>query len=274
MNCKNCNTDLKFDDNYCYQCGSKVIKERITLKSLVSDLSSSLGWDSQFWATSRDLLIRPQLVFDKYINGTRKKYTNPFAFFAVVMTITVLTIGFYTNEMIEISTNVNFAQTVTSLDSESAKTNKENISQQDSKDHSADSQIFMEKMVNFMFKYYYYISFLFLPFYTFIAFLVFGKPNNFAEHLIINSFILGIASILGLLLFPITLITKSTEIYYWGQYAITIIYYSYAYKNYRNYSTKQLFVKILRFIIIALIFLIIFSLLVFIIAIIISAIKR
>ena len=274
MNCKNCNTDLNLDDNYCYQCGAKVIKERITLKSLISDLLSSLGWDSQFWATSRDLLLRPQLVFDKYINGTRKKYSNPFAFFAIVTTITVLTIGFYTNEMIEISTNVNFAQSVTSQDSESDKTNKENISQQDGKGHSAKSQIFMEKMVTSLFKYYYYISFLLLPFYAFIAFLVFGKPNNFAEHLIINSFILGLASILGLLLFPITLITKSTEIYYWGQYAVTIIYYSYAYKNYRNYSLKQLFVKILRFLLIVLIISIIFSLLVFVIAIIISIIKR
>lgn len=97
-------------------------------------------------------------------------------------------------------------------------------SQQASEGHSADSQFFMGKMAPFMFKSHYYISFLFLPFYTFIAFQVFGKPNNIAEHLIINSFIFGLTSIFGFLIFSVALITKSTEVYYWGQYAITIIY--------------------------------------------------
>ncbi|MBN2570534.1 MAG: DUF3667 domain-containing protein [Ignavibacteriales bacterium] len=274
MKCKNCDIDLNPDDNYCCYCGAKIINERITLNHLLSDFISSLGWDSQFWATTRDLIVRPRLVFDKYLNGTRKKYSNPFTFFAIVTTITVLTIGFYTNEMIELSTKMNFSQSVASPVSEPDKTNEENINQSDSKNLPPDSQVFMEKLVTSLFKYYYYISFLLLPFFTFIAFLVFGKPDNFAEHLIINSFILGLVGILGLLLFPIALMIKSTEVYYWGQYAITIIYYSYAYKNYRNYSLKQLVIKILRFIAVVLILSLIFSLIVIVIAIIIMAIKR
>ena len=172
MKCKNCNTDLKSDDNYCCTCGAKVINERITSKYLVSDLILSLGWDSQFWLTCRDLLLKPGQVFDKYLGGTRKKYSSPFAFFAIVTTITVLTIGFYTKEMIDITTNINFVQTEKVSDSSPDKTNEENIGQQEKKDQSADRQLFMTEMFTFMFKYYYYISFLLLPLYAFFAFFV------------------------------------------------------------------------------------------------------
>ncbi len=274
MNCKNCDIELKPADNYCYHCGAKVIRNRITLKYLMSDLISSLGWDNQFWPTLRDLLVKPGLVFDKYLSGTRKRYSNPFSFFAIVTTITVMVIGFYTNEMTEILTNAKFAQTETYSDSLSDNTNKENISQPDDKDVSWDSQGSANKMVTFILKYYYYFSFLFLPIYTFIAFLVFGKPNNFTEHLVINSYILGLIGIIELFLFIVSLISKITEIYFVGQFAITLIYYPTAYKNYRNYSPKQLTGKIFRFCLVMLIALIAFVLMGVLIGIITAAINK
>ena len=260
--------------NYCCHCGAKIINERITLSHLMSDFILSLGWDNQFWSTLRDLLVRPRLVFDRYLHGTRKKYSNPFAFFAIVTTITVLIIGFYTNEMIEISTNADFSQSEAYSNSLADNAIKENIRQQDDKDYQEVSQAFAEKLVAFIIKYYYYFSFLFLPFYTLIAFLVFGKPNNFAEHLVINSYILGLIGIIELFLFILSLLTKITEIYFMGQFAVTLIYYPYAYKNYRNYSLKQLLVKILKFCLVMLIVLILFILIGVLIGIIISATNK
>ena len=274
MNCKNCDKDLKPADNYCNYCGAKIINERITFNHLMSDLISSLGWDNQFWSTLRDLLFRPGLVFEKYLNGTRKKYSNPFTFFAIVTTITVLIIGFYTNEMIEASTNGNLTQSEIYSNSLSDNTINDNARQQGDTNYSKDSQDFTKKMVSFMIKYYYYLSFLLLPFYTFIAFLVFGKPNNFAEHLLINSYILGLLGIISLFLFVLSLITKITEIYFIGQYVVTLLYYPYAYKNYRNYSLKQLIVKILKFCLILIIVLIALFLIGVLVGIIISAINK
>ena len=62
--------------------------------------------------------------------------------------------------------------------------------------------------------------------------------------------------------------TGKAEIFFFEQYVVTFIYYPYAYKNYRNYSLKQLIVKIL------LIVLILFVLIGVIIGIIISAINK
>lgn len=263
MKCKNCNIDLQSEDNYCYSCGAKVINERITIKHLFSDLVASLGWDNQFWSTCRDLVLKPGLVFDRYLNGTRKKYSSPFTYFAIVTTISVLIIGFYSNEMIELTSNINFVQTETAPNSMTDQTKEENIGQQDNNDYSPNSQIFMREMATFMFKYYYYYSFLCLPFFTLIAFFVFGKPNNFAEHLVINSYILGFASILGLLLFAVNIITKTTELFYWGEYAIILIYYPYAYQNYRHYSFKKILLKILRFFIVVFVITLVFAIVIF-----------
>lgn len=268
MKCKNCNTNLEPDNSYCFNCGAKVVKERITIKYLYLVLMSSLGWDNRFWATFRDLILRPGLVIDKYLKGTRKMYTDPFTFLAIALTVCVLSISFYTDEMIEISMDYQFELPETHSNSLTDSIDSENISQQDSIAYSEGIQNFSKKMVEFMIKFYYYISFLSLPFFTFIAFLVFGKPNNYAEHLVINSYIIGLTSLLSILLFFAALIIGKSGIYNGGQFAIVFVYYSYVYQNYRNYSFKQLTLKILRFVLILFVLVLIFSVVTFTIAII------
>jgi len=73
MNCKNCKYKLETTDSFCKNCGAKIIKERTTLKSLLSSFLDALGWDSNFFITLRYLLYKPQIVLKEYINGTRKK---------------------------------------------------------------------------------------------------------------------------------------------------------------------------------------------------------
>ena len=76
MNCKNCKSVLNQKNIFCNECGAKIIKERITVKSLFSNLLNALGWDNNFFITLRFLLLKPQIIIKEYINGTRKKYTN------------------------------------------------------------------------------------------------------------------------------------------------------------------------------------------------------
>ncbi|MBI9056605.1 MAG: DUF3667 domain-containing protein [Labilibaculum sp.] len=47
----------------------------------------TLGWESNFLLALRYTLFKPQVIFSEYINGTRKKYANPFAFFALSLAI-------------------------------------------------------------------------------------------------------------------------------------------------------------------------------------------
>jgi len=43
-------------------------------------LSIILGWGNNFVITLRYFLYQSQIVFEECINGTRKKYANPFPF--------------------------------------------------------------------------------------------------------------------------------------------------------------------------------------------------
>lgn len=81
MNCKNCNFELNPKDNFCKECGAKIVRERITIKNLFSNLLDTLGWDSNFFVTLRYLFYKPQIVSKEYINGARKKIHKPLYLF-------------------------------------------------------------------------------------------------------------------------------------------------------------------------------------------------
>ncbi len=244
MNCKNCNTELNSNDKYCYECGALVVNDRITLKGLLSAVLGSLGWDSRFMITFRDLIIRPQLVFEKYLNGTRKKYTNPFAFFAIGAAISVFVFNIYFDELIELSNNASFNQSetiVSNLPVEDSNTESLEESTQVDKRESITNSIMV-----FIFKHYYYLSFLLLPLYAFMSYLVFGRPNNYAEHLVLNAYIQGLLFFIGLLLFIFSLVL-GTDLFSTGPILISVIYYSYAYYKFRDYSTGQFLLRLLKF---------------------------
>ena len=88
MVCKNCNTKLNDSQNYCFECGAKVIKNRLTTKNLTEDFSEQfLSYDNRFLQTFIDLFIKPEAVISGYINGTRKKYINVVQYFAISLTL-------------------------------------------------------------------------------------------------------------------------------------------------------------------------------------------
>lgn len=104
MKCKNCEFELNQKDDFCRECGAKNIRERTTLKRLFSNLLNALGWDSNFFVTFRMLLYQPHIVFKEYINGTRKKHANPFAFFAISLAASLFVFNHYSEDLIELST--------------------------------------------------------------------------------------------------------------------------------------------------------------------------
>lgn len=253
MICKNCSTKLHPKHNYCNQCGAKVVKERITLKQLFSNLLVALGWDSYFFVTFRDLIIKPQIVFEKYLNGTRKKYANPLSFFAIGVSLSVLVFNFYSDELIKISTNTSLKQYEIMSNSFSIDENEQNSNIETEKIKSI-----MKKYTEFSFNFYFYLSFLLLPLYAFIAFLTFGKPNNYAEHLVINAYIHGLLFYFSLLLFILTLILR-TNIFSIGVILLFIAYNAYAYKKYRNYTFGKLLLRVIKFLVIFLLLFFIIS---------------
>lgn len=88
MYCKNCNTELSDKNNFCHECGAKVIHNRLTLKNISSDFSEQfLNYDNTFLKTFFHLFTKPDEVINGYINGTRKKYINVIQYLAISLTL-------------------------------------------------------------------------------------------------------------------------------------------------------------------------------------------
>lgn len=252
MNCKNCKSKITEDNNFCNNCGAKVIKGRITLKSLFSHLLNALGWDNNFFVTLRFLLCKPQVIIKEYINGTRKKYTNPFTFFAISLAISLFVFNQYSEQYIQMSTMADLQQSEQSENVLIPK-NSKGFKFLGYKNQGE----YMKANAKFQLKYHNLISFLFLPIFTLIAFFVFKKPYNYGEHLVINTYLLSITTFFGVLAFIFGLLTGINILFY--SIFITFLYYSYAYKKVYELSFGQLILKILKFIGVLLLVIIVFG---------------
>ena len=103
-NCKNCQETISENDKFCSECGGKIIRKQITFKTLISEeFWKAIGWDSKYLKTVRDLLIRPEIILGAYLKGVRKRYVNPLAFFAIGMTISLITFNIFQEHFLELS---------------------------------------------------------------------------------------------------------------------------------------------------------------------------
>ncbi|MEN1785063.1 MAG: DUF3667 domain-containing protein [Bacteroidota bacterium] len=84
MDCKNCGTPLLKTYAYCPVCGAKVIKKRLTFRSLCQDIVVRyLDLDNSFFKTLRHMVYCPEKVTIAYIDGVRKRYLNPFSLLGI-----------------------------------------------------------------------------------------------------------------------------------------------------------------------------------------------
>ncbi|WP_111683395.1 DUF3667 domain-containing protein [Winogradskyella tangerina] len=88
MHCKNCNHPLSENQNYCDNCGAKVIRNRLEPKVLIHQVNEQfLSIDNKLLRTFVALCVKPEDVIGGYINGTRRKYIDVLQYFAVSLTL-------------------------------------------------------------------------------------------------------------------------------------------------------------------------------------------
>ncbi|MEW7289485.1 DUF3667 domain-containing protein [Aquimarina sp. 2304DJ70-9] len=277
MNCKNCKKNLPTKTKFCDECGAKVIEKRITFKNMVSDLFiNALGWDNRYFVTIRNLIGAPHILFKEYINGTRKKYVNPFGFFAIGAAISLLVFNQFSEDYLSLTREINKKQMEAMNDVIQPDTkNDESLS--DSVKVVDQNELLKEqlerggKIQKAILKYYNLFSFMLLPFYTIIAYLTFWKPYNYGEHLIINAYIQGVTFLSTTIFFLLSLVT-TPSVFSLG--ILTVVgYYTYAYSRFYNLSVGKALLKVLRFFAILLLMFIVLMILSVIIGIIIGLFK-
>ncbi|WP_339836914.1 DUF3667 domain-containing protein [uncultured Flavobacterium sp.] len=88
MSCKNCQSELEENYEFCYACGGKVVTKRITIKSLVGEfMERYLSYDNKFFNTFKTLFTAPEQVINGYIEGIRGKYVDPFTYLIIALSI-------------------------------------------------------------------------------------------------------------------------------------------------------------------------------------------
>ena len=244
MDCKNCQDILEEDALFCHKCGAKVIRNRITLKLLITEVFVTFfGWDNKYFVTVKRLVIQPDIVLEEYLAGVRKKYVNPIAFFAIGAAISLFTFNFFAEEYIEI--NKNQSTSVSSL-TQKMTPNYDKFSPEKKANLLKDQEENQEKSLRFMLKYFNLFAFILLPFYALLAYWTYRKPYNYGEHVVINSYIQGI-TFLTTNLFFILAVFINPNFFLFGV-LITVSYYLYAYKKLYKLSFGKTIITLLKFI--------------------------
>lgn len=259
MSCKNCKTHLSEQDKFCPSCGAKIIKARLTLKGLIKELSSNVfSWDNKYLLTLLKLLIKPEIVLKSFVEGVRKKFTNPLSYLAICAAIGALLLNIFKEpylELIEAQTK-QVVEAMTSMAGD-----PEEIYDEDNPfgNPSSEEQVKGQREVNtFMIQHFYLMSFLFLPFYTLISRIVYRKPYNFAEHLVFNAYLQGSMIVANIFLIALSIIINPSL--FWLFYPLTMVYYLYSFTRFYKHNVGQVVLKILKFIGVMLIVLVIYLL--------------
>lgn len=228
MNCKNCALNLLPENDFCSQCGAKVIRNRITFKQILHDFGEQFfNYDNRFLRTFIKLFTDPKDVIDGYLNGTRKKYVNVISYFAIAITVSGLQI-FFLNK---------FFPEVMDMSAISA----------------GGSEEFSNETMKFINEYQSLIMMLYVPLYALLARLVFLKKKNFnfTELVVIFGYILSQISIISAVvtiifgIFGLTLGYMSIILF-----PVQIIYSAYCLKKLYNLSIKGIILRTLLFFVI------------------------
>ena len=258
MNCKNCQSELSDHHKYCPQCGAQVVAKRINTKSLFNEfLYNFFGWDNSFIKTLRDMIIRPHRVVSDYLNGVRKRYVSPFIFVAVGTGLAMLVFNALSEQYLEFSNTLNEQQVEIIKENLDIKEGSKEEKQSQKQYNNLQNPEEIQKSI---LKYFNIVTFLLLPLYTLVSFLVFGRKLNYGEHLVVNCYLQGFSFFLGVLLF-LASIYLYPPIYYF-QFVIIITYYLFTYAKLLNFGIGKAILKLLLFIIVLILVIIVISIII------------
>ena len=229
MECKNCHTALKETDDFCNICGAKIIRNRLTIRSLFSHFSEQfLNYDNKLFQTFIQLFSKPEAVIGCYINGTRKKYVNVISYFAIALTIAGLQLYILNKFFPEALDLSNFG--------------------------GQGTEAMQQKNMQFIQEYQSIVMMLYVPIYAIMAKIVFfgNKKFNYTELLVIFMYILSQLTIVSAFIMVFAAYFGGTigGIGLIITLPLQIIYSAYCLKRLFGISVKKIILRTLFFLIV------------------------
>ena len=239
MVCPNCNNEVPDGAAFCPHCGNKTQLPRITPKTLIASfLENVVGWDNKYFRTLGTLVRDPKSLFTAYFQGARKKYMNPVAFFAIGMTLSIFLFNSFEDQYL-------------SLSIEAAKAQNEFYAEnlggiyKDERFQQKQIELATNAQRGFL-KYFNIASFIALPFNALLAFLVFGKPYNYGEHLAVVTYIQGTSFLISCLMFVLSILVS--PFLFTLSLVLLFFLYMYTYTKLYGYSLGDVLLKIVLFV--------------------------
>ncbi len=278
MNCKNCDLLLEDEAKFCTRCGSKVLSERITAKKLYADFALTVfGWDNKYFKTLGRLITRPEVLVKEYLDGVRKRYVPPPAFFAIGMAVALITFNLFADQYIELTTRFNEGQSDFFLEAfgdewygvneDGSKRSAEEI--EAFKESQRERNITTQRM---FLRYFNILSFLMLPVYALISLFSFRRVHNYGEHLVINAYFQGMLFLSTTVMFLLAVLVNPNI--YFLTFAVNILYYLYAFRRIYKLNAGGILLAFVRFLITLVLVVIAVALILFVIAVIVGLAQK
>ncbi len=179
---------IEFQGDFCHACGQKRIGGRFTIKQSGAWVFCEVfNLDRGFLFTTKQIIVNTRKLISEYLSGGTKKYTHPFRFLFVWVTI---------NTLITISTGV-----------------FDNLDQFEDYGFKIDEE--GKQIMDYIKKYMTIIAMSGIPFISLTSYLISKKRKLFyTEHLIISSYAYAGSVIVGLpflclLFFPTGILIQS-----------------------------------------------------------------
>jgi len=167
MTCINCHKE--HEHKFCPNCGEKTNVDKITFASLIQNGASTItNMDKGFLYNIKSLIVDPKKFVQDYIKGKRKGILNPISFLIICVTIYLIADSFVES-------------------SGRAKTDVSTL--RSAKLIGYEAGIIITEYL----KYFWILSILWLS----MATKFFVGKYNFTEHLAINSFVIGLSTLMG-----------------------------------------------------------------------------
>src|SRR6478672_2546210 len=178
--CKNCNQ--QFVGNFCNYCGQTADTHKLTLHYIWHDLQHGLfHFDNGIFYTTGQLLTRPGHTIKEFIDGKRVRHFKPLSFVVVLATLYGLLYHYFIGNLLDIK----------------PKNSQEGV-----------IRIF-ENVTHWMVDHLAYTSFIMIIGATISTYIFFKKERyNWAEHFVLNTFLVGLILVSSLILVPVLYILK------------------------------------------------------------------
>lgn len=226
--------------HFCHECGAKVVTKRITFKAMLTDMFRNIvGLDNTYLRTLKAMFVSPQLVLSDYMNGVRKRYFPPFGFFTIGAALALFAFQQFSDDYIAISQGINESQFEV-IDQAIEPDKEMNV---DAVEQQLENAEEIQRMI---LRYFNFFSFLLLPIYALLSYIVYRKPYNFGEHLVANAYMQGVTFLFTLVFFLLSLLIDPSL--YMISMVFVMGYYTYAYGRWYELSVGKSLVKLLLFI--------------------------